>query len=117
MDPPSAIPMLGDVIRRREPYNPLSKSPKPRWLIVWDMQFNVLDSTELAPYTDLAAVMHGAAQRRCDEGWCVESDARFGSFFCHRAGVRVLVAISAADPAQATGGGPSWHESCPTCGE
>jgi hypothetical protein len=105
------------MIRRRDPYNPLSKSPKPRWLIVWDMQFHVLDSTELAPYTDLAAVMHETAQRRQQEGWCIESDARFGSFFCHRAGVRLLIAVSAADPATTTGGGPSWYESCPTCGE
>jgi hypothetical protein len=105
------------MIRRRDPYNPLSKSPKPRWLIVWDMQFHVLDSTELAPYTDLAAVMHETAQRRQQEGWCIESDARFGSFFCHRDGVRILIAISAADPTTATGAGPSWHEPCPTCGE
>jgi hypothetical protein len=117
MDRAAWMPMLTDMIRRRDPYNPLGKFSKPRWLIVWDMQFNVLDSTELAPYTDLAEVMRGAAQRRRDEGWCVESDARFGSFFCHRDGMRVLVAISAADPAAATGGGPSWHESCPTCGE
>jgi hypothetical protein len=105
------------MIRRRDPYNPLAASPKPRWLIVWDMQFNLLDSTELAPFCDLVAVMERAAQQRRDAGWCVESDARFGSFFCHRAGVRLLVAISPADPAMATGAGPSWHESCPTCGE
>jgi hypothetical protein len=117
MDARRAMPMLVNMIRRRDPYNPLSPSAKPRWLIVWDMQFNVLDSTELAPYTDLAEVMRQSAQRRCDEGWCVESDARFGSFFCHRAGVRVLIAISAVDPSLATGAGPSWHESCPTCGE
>lgn len=105
------------MIRRREPHNPLSTSPQPRWLLVWDMQFNVLDCTELPPFTDLAQVMRGVAQHRQQEGWCVESDARFGSFFCHREGVRILIAISAADPAAATGGGPSWHESCPTCGE
>jgi hypothetical protein len=105
------------VIRRREPYNPLGTSPKPRWLIVWDMQFNVLDSTELAPYTDLAEVMQQAARLRREQGWSVESDARFGSFFCHREGSRVLIAISAADPSTPSGGGPSWHESCPSCGE
>jgi hypothetical protein len=105
------------MIRRREAHNPLAPSPKPRWLIVWDMQFNLLDSTELAPHTDLVAVMERTAQQRRDAGWCVESDARFGSFFCHRDGIRLLIAISAADPTLATGGGPSWHESCPTCGE
>src|SRR5580658_8614257 len=104
MDRRHEISMLIRMIRRREPYNPLSPSPQPRWLIIWDMQFNVLDSTELAPYTDLADVMRSAAQRRRNEGWCVESDARFGSFFCHRDGVRVLIAISAADPAASTGG-------------
>lgn len=105
------------MIRRRNPYNPLAPSPKPRWLIVWDMQFHLLDSTELAPYTDLAVVMAQTAQQWQQEGWTVESDARYGSFFCHRAGVRRLIAISAADPTQPTGGGPSWHDACPTCHE
>jgi hypothetical protein len=105
------------MIRRRDPYNPLAPSPKPRWLVVWDMQFRLLDSTELAPCTDLAAVMAQTAQRWQQEGWTVESDARYGSFFCHRAGMRRLIAISAADPALPTGGGPSWHDACPTCNE
>ena len=105
------------MIRRRDPYKPLTPSPKPRWLIVWDMQFNLLDSTELAPYTDLVAVMDQTAIQWRERGWTVESDARFGSFFCRRAAERRLIAISPADPAIATGGGPSWHESCPTCGE
>ena len=105
------------MIRRREPYDPLAPSAKTRWLIVWDMQFNLLDSTELAPHTDLAALMRHTAQQWSESGWVVESDARYGSFFCHRAGERRLIAISAADPSQRTGGGPSWHESCPTCGE
>ena len=105
------------MIRRREAHNPLAASAKPRWLIVWDMHFNLLDSTELAPHTDLVAVMERVAQQRREAGWCVESDAKFGSFFCHRDGIRLLIAISAADPTLATGGGPSWYESCPTCGE
>jgi hypothetical protein len=103
------------MIRRRDSYDPLTPTPKPRWLIVWDMQFNVLDSTELAPYTLLAALMQDTARLWSDAGWVVESDARYGSFFCHRAGERRLIAITAADPSQRIGGGPSWHESCPTC--
>jgi len=117
MDRQRVMPMLTAVIRRREAHNPLSPSAKSRWLIVWDMQFNVLECTELAPHTDLVEVMRTAAQCRTSEGWCVESDARFGSFFCHRDGVRILIAISAADPATTTGAGPAWHEPCPTCGE
>lgn len=105
------------MIRRRDTYDPLAPSPKPRWLIVWDMQFNLLDSTELPPLADLRAVMAQAARDWQSQGWTVESDARFGSFFCHRGGIRRLIAISGADPSQRTGGGPSWHESCPTCGE
>ena len=105
------------MIRRRDSYDPLARSPRPNWLVVWDMQFNVLDSTELAPQTDLAAVLQDTAGRWRDQGWTIESEARFGSFFCRRAGERRLISISAADPAQRSGGGPSWHDSCPTCGE
>jgi hypothetical protein len=105
------------MIRRRNPYNPLAPSSRTHWLIVWDMQFKLLDCTELAPHTDLVGLMQHTARQWSDAGWVVESDARYGSFFCHRAGERRLIAISAADPSQRTGGGPSWHESCPTCGE
>jgi predicted RNA-binding Zn-ribbon protein involved in translation (DUF1610 family) len=105
------------MIRRRERYNPLAPSPKACWLIVWDMQFHVLDATELAPHTDLATLMQATARQWSDAGWEIESDARYGSFFCRRAGERRLIAISAADPSQRTGGGPSWYEGCPTCGE
>ena len=105
------------MIRRRDIHNPLARNAKPCWLVVWDMQFNLLDSTELPPFADLEAVMRQAASRWRTQGWTIESDARFGSFFCHRAGERRLIAVSAADPTHATGGGPSWHDSCPTCGE
>jgi len=117
MDASARLPMLWPMIRRRDPYNPLKPSAKPRWLIVWDMQFNVLDSTELAPFADLVAAMDRQAKQWQELGWTIESDARFGSFFCHRAGIRRLIAISANDPALHTGAGPSWHDSCPTCGE
>jgi hypothetical protein len=105
------------MVRRRDRYNPSGPSSKPRWLIVWDMHFQLLDSTELAPYTDPVQVLAQAVEQWRSQGWVIESDARYGSFFCHRAGVRRLIAISAADPMLPTGGGPSWYESCPTCGE
>ena len=105
------------MIRRRNDHDPLAPSPHPRWLIVWDMQFRALEITELAAQTDLRALMARTAQQWELQGWTVESDGRFGSFFCHRQGQRRLIAISGADPQQSGAAGPSWHESCPTCGE
>lgn len=105
------------MIRRRHRPDPLERSSQPRWLVVWDMQFNVLDATELPPDTDLHAVMNISIQRWARQGWVVESDARFGSYFCHRDGARRLIAISPVDPSRFSGAGPSWHETCPTCGE
>jgi hypothetical protein len=113
----AVVRFSGVMIRRRDSYNPLARSLKPSWLAVWDMQFNLLDSTELAPQADLAAVMRQTADQWSAQGWTIESGARYGSFFCRRGAERRLIAISAADPAHSTGGGPSWHEPCPTCGE
>ncbi len=105
------------MIRRRNRHDPLERCPLQRWLVVWDMQFNVLEATELPPNTDLRATMHESMQRWAQQGWNVEGDARFGSFFCHRAGARRLIAISPLDPARFAGAGPSWRQPCPDCGE
>jgi hypothetical protein len=108
---------MSTMIRRRDTFRPLAPSIQPRWLIVWDMQFNVLDSTELAPFTDLEALLRETAAQWQRDGWTMESDSARGSLFCHRGAERRLLAISAADPHVATGGGPAWHGTCPTCGD
>lgn len=100
------------MIRRRDRYDPLAVSSQPRWLVVWDMYFNLLESTALAPRTNLREVLQQTIQHWRAMGWTVESDARFGSFFCHCAGARRLLAVSPVNPAHSIAAGPSWYDAC-----
>ena len=105
------------MIRRRDDHKPLSDRQLPHWLTVSDMQGRVLESTSLQPGTDLLAVLARAVERLAAEGWSIEDHGRYGSFFCHRDGVRRLVHIRPTDPAVIDLYGPSTFEACPTCGE
>src|SRR5580693_1339212 len=73
-----------DMIRRRDDRKPLSNRRDPHWLTVSDMQGRVLDSTPLESGTDLYAVLARAMDRLAAQGWTIEDDGRFGSFFCNR---------------------------------
>jgi hypothetical protein len=105
------------MIRRRDDRKPLSNRRDPHWLAVSDMQGRVLDSSPLAPGTDLYAALARAMDRVAAEGWSIEDDSRYGSFFCHRDGVRRFVHVRPTDPAVIDLYGPATFERCPTCGE
>jgi len=81
------------------------------------MQGRVLDATLLEPGTDLHAALACAMDRLAMEGWAIEDDGRYGSFFCNRAGVRRLVHVRPTDPAVTDLYGPSTFDRCPSCGE
>jgi hypothetical protein len=110
-------PYVGGMIRRRDDRKPLSNRRLAHWLTVSDMQGRVLEATSLEPGTDLFAVLARTMDRLEAEGWSIEDDGRYGSFFCNRDGVRRFVHIRPTDPAVTDLYGPSTSESCPTCGE
>ena len=105
------------MIRRRDDHKPLADRQHPHWLTVSDMQGRVLESTWLEPGTDMYAVLARAMDRLAAQGWTIEDDGRFGSFFCNRDGTRRFVHVRPTDPAVTDLYGPSTFERCPTCGE
>jgi hypothetical protein len=105
------------MIRRREHRKPLSDRRGPHWLTVSDMQGRLLDSTALEAGTDLYAALARAMDRLAAEGWTIEDDGRYGSFFCNRNGIRRFVHLRPTDPAVTDLYGPSTFDPCPTCGE
>ena len=105
------------MIRRRDDHKPLSDRRLPHWLTVSDMQGRVLDSTALAAGTDLYAALARAMDRLAAEGWSIEDDGRYGSFFCNRDGIRRFVHVRPTDPSVTDLYGPSTFERCPTCGD
>jgi len=59
------------------------------------MHSAVLDCTIIPAGTDLhAPVAATTSARQAGTGWTVENDGSYGFLFCHKAGVRRMVAVS-----------------------
>src|SRR5690349_1560440 len=88
----------GHHTRRSRP-DPLQPASEPRWLVVRDRLSRVLESHELAPSTDLRAVLAEAREARIAAGWeCEEIGDRLAFFFCARDGERHMIVIEAQQP-------------------
>jgi hypothetical protein len=90
--------------RRRSRFDSLATSDRPRWLVVKDMHGSVIDSTMIAAGADLHELMAAMIRTRKADGWTVENDGSYGFVFCHKAGVRRMVALVQVDPTQPTAG-------------
>jgi len=83
----------------RQSPDPLAPIPEPAWLVVRDAHGDVLDASELAPNSNLRAVLTIARGRRIDEGWVAqEIGAHCAFFFARRDGERVLVGVELRAP-------------------
>jgi hypothetical protein len=78
--------------------NPFAPSETPRYIVVWDLQWQVVDCRRLDRGTDLRAAFAEAIERLERAGWRPESAAEFGFVFVTRAGERRLAMITARDP-------------------
>ena len=87
---------------RRIRYNPCAKSSQPAYLVVHDMQHQVIEVQRLEPATDLRAAMVAAIKRLRDEGWLHEGSAAYGFVFVQRAGGRRLLMLTPKDTFDAT---------------
>ena len=84
--------------RKRQRYDPLAPIREACWLVVLDRLRTALETRKLPPGTDLRAVLTTAHAERIAAGWACETDGRFGFFFCHQDGVRVMVGIHRVEP-------------------
>jgi len=100
---------------KRSKYDPLALSRQPRWLVLRDMFHNVLDSTELAPGSDLRRAFATGLADLERQGW--ESEGASGAMvFVRRGSERRLLAIHEHDPQEpvpAGHGAPAGR--CVTC--
>jgi hypothetical protein len=70
----------------------------PRWIAVFGLQWQVIESHRLEPATDLYGAMTVAIERLAAEGWQIEAAPRFGFAFIRRAGERRLLMLTPKDP-------------------
>jgi len=71
---------------------------RPRWVAVFGLQWQLLESQRLEPAADLSGAMTAAIQRLAGEDWEAEADPRFGFVFIRRGGERRLLMLTPRDP-------------------
>jgi hypothetical protein len=73
----------------------------PRFCVLFNLQWKVIESVKLAPAADLPAAMGAAIDRQTREGWQTESGHEFGFVFLRRGGERRLLILTERDPCDA----------------
>lgn len=79
-------------------HNVYAGAETPRYLVVFDLQWKIIECQRLESCADLAKSMAATLQRLTEEGWHAESTPRFGFVFLSRAGIRRLLILTERDP-------------------
>jgi hypothetical protein len=79
-----------------------NKAPAPRYVVLWDLHWHVLDCQRLEPATDLSFAMATAIERLKADGWQPEGSAEYGFVFIRREGERRLLMLTPRDPHSTT---------------
>ncbi len=61
---------------------------QPRYIVLFDMQHQVIEVQRLEPASDLSGAMAATIERLAADGWQAEGSADYGSVFVQRAGNR-----------------------------
>jgi hypothetical protein len=79
-------------------HNVYAGAKTARYVVLFDLQWKVIECQRLEPSADLPSAMSTALQRLLDEGWQPESAPRFGFVFLERNAVRRLLILTERDP-------------------
>jgi hypothetical protein len=74
------------------------KATTPRWVAVFGLQWQVIESERLEPAANLSGAMTAAIERLAGKGWQIEAEPRFGFAFIRRDGERRLLMLTPRDP-------------------
>jgi hypothetical protein len=75
-----------------------NKSPTPRYVVVWDLQWTLIECQRLEPAADLSAAMSTTIERLEGEGWQTEATPEYGFVFIRREAERRLLMLTPRDP-------------------
>ena len=76
----------------------LNKATSPRYLVVWDLAWKLIDCRRLPPACDLGMAMTAAIARLAGGGWEPEGETDYGFVFIRREGERRLLMLTPRDP-------------------
>jgi hypothetical protein len=75
-----------------------NKSTTPRFIVLWDLQWQILNCQRLEPRSDLSAAMTTTLRQLETEGWQAEGDLPYGFVFIRREGERRMLMLTPRDP-------------------
>jgi len=73
-------------------------SSTPRYIVLWDLQWQVIDCQHLEPAADLSGAMAAAIDRLAGDGWEAEGSTEYGFVFIRRGNDRRLLSLTERDP-------------------
>jgi hypothetical protein len=74
----------------------------PRYVVVWDLQWTLIERQRLEPAADLSGAMATAIERLAIDGWEAEATPEYGFMFIRRERERRLLMLTPRDPYSAT---------------
>jgi len=100
MDASSAIGKTGAMARYH--HNVYANCKAARYIVLLDLQWQIIDCQRLESCTDLRSAMTSTIDRLAKEGWQPENTPQYGFVFLNRAGTRRLLILTERDPFDAT---------------
>ena len=82
----------------RYTFSAFNKAPTPRYLVVWDLQWQMIECEPLEPAADLSGAMAATIERLEAEGWHAEATPEYGFVFIRRGVERRLLMMTERDP-------------------
>lgn len=79
-------------------HNVYASAKTARYVVLFDLQWKIIECQRLEPAASLTSALTTAVQRWIDEGWQPESVPKFGFVFLNRNGVRRLLILTERDP-------------------
>lgn len=89
-------PRIGAMGRYRFPA--FNTAYAPRYLVVWDLHWQVLDCRRVEPPVDMSVAMSSAIERAAADGWTAETASPYGFAFLRRGAERRLLMLTPRDP-------------------
>ncbi len=81
--------------------NPYAKSTACRYVVIWDLQWQVIEFQRVDPGSGSHTAFTQCLERLACDGWKPEGCGEFGFVFIARSGERRLVTITQRDPRNA----------------
>jgi hypothetical protein len=75
-----------------------NQSAAPRYIVIWSLQWQVIDCQRVEPHSDLSAALSRALDQLQGQGWQAEGDTLYGFAFIRRQSERRLLMLTPRDP-------------------